>query len=491
MPPEEFRAEGHRLVDRLADFLETLPSRPVAPGLSPKEVRARLGGGALPQEGTAAGPLLDEAASLLFESSVFSGHPRFFGYVVSSPAPVGALADLLAAVVNPNVGAWYLSPMATEIELQAIRWIAEMVGFPTDCGGILTSGGNMANFVAFLAARRAKAPWNVRAEGAVPREGASLCLYASGETHTWVHKAADLFGLGTEAIRWVDTDARQRLDVGALERRIREDRAGGLHPFLVVGTAGTVSTGAVDPLPRMAEVCRREGLWLHVDGAYGGFAAGVPGAPEDLAGLAMADSIAVDPHKWLYAPLEAGCTLVRDARSLGDAFEYRPAYYQSHDDLEGAVDFHSRGLQNSRGFRALKVWLGLRLAGQRGYRRMIADDIALAQALFDAASRHGELEAVTRGLSIATFRYVPEDMAGGARDEAYLDRLNRELVEALQRGGEAYLSNAVVGGRYVLRACIVNFRTTERDVAAVPEIVARAGRALDRTLRPSAGARGK
>ncbi len=485
MSAEEFRAAGHALVDRIASFLETLPSRKVAPGLTPDEIRGRLGGGPVPQDGEPAGRLLDEAATLLFENSVLFGHPRFLGYIVSSPAPIGALADLLAASVNPNVGAWYLSPMATEIELQAVRWIGEMLGYPAGCGGILTSGGNMANFVGFLAARRAKAPWDVRTEGVCRRQGPPLCFYASSEAHTWVHKAADLFGLGTGAIRWVETDAEQRLDLAALERLIREDRAGGRHPFLVVGSAGTVSTGAVDPLPRLSELCRREGLWLHVDAAYGGFAAGVPGSPPDLAGLAMADSVAVDPHKWLYAPLEAGCALVREPDRLRDAFEYRPPYYQSHGDSEDAIDFHSRGPQNSRGFRALKVWLGLRLAGQRGYRQMISDDMSLARALFETASRHADLEVGTLGLSIVTFRYVPPDIASSAapRDEEYLDRLNRELVERLQQEGEVYLSNAVVGGRYLLRACIVNFRTSERDVAAIPEIVARVGRALDRQRR--------
>jgi glutamate/tyrosine decarboxylase-like PLP-dependent enzyme len=424
--------------------------------------------------------LLDEAAQLLIEHSLFNGHARFWGYITSSAAPIGALADLLAAAVNPNVGAFGLAPIATEIELQTIRWIAEMIGFPADCGGLLVSGGNMANFVGFLAGRRAKAPWDIRGSGS--SGGPKMCAYASEETHTWVKKAADLFGLGTDALRWIPVDSGYRLRVDALRAAIREDRAAGHVPFLVVGTAGSVSTGATDPLPEIAAVASEENLWFHVDGAYGGLAAVLPDAPAALRGLSLADSVAVDPHKWLYAPVEAGCTLVRDRAALEDTFAYRPPYYHFEEEDE-AVNFYERGPQNSRGFRALKVWLGLRQAGREGYERMIADDIALAQRLFEKAEATAEIETFTRDLSIATFRFVPERLAGAvAENGEYLDQLNTELLTRLQNGGEAYVSNAVLGGRFVLRACIVNFRTRELDVDALPPLVVRIGREVDRDL---------
>ncbi len=487
MSAEEFRAAGHAVVDRLAEFLATQASRPVGPGLEPEQVRGLLPGGGPPELGATAVPLLEEAAKLVLENSTLSGHPRFLAYVVSAPSPIGALADLMAAVVNPNVGGWDLSPIATEMEAQTVRWIAGMLGFPVDCGGLLTSGGNMANFIGFVAARKARAPWDVRVEGAAPQGQKRLAVYTTTETHTWVNKAADLFGLGTGAIRWVPTDDAQRMDVDALRRQVREDRAAGWLPLLVAATAGTVSTGAVDPLARIAAVCREEGLWFHVDGAYGGFAAIVPGAPEDLRGIALADSVAVDPHKWLYAPLEAGCALVRDRALLRDAFEYHPIYYHLREEdrkADEVINYYQYGAQNSRGFRALKVWLGLRMAGQQGYRRMIADDMALARALYAEAERHPELEAFTVGLSVTTFRYVPAEMAGKTpRDEQYLDRLNTEILTRLQVGGEVYLSNAVVRDRFLLRSCIVNFRTTAKDIAAIPEIVARAGRAAHRDMK--------
>ena len=487
---EELRRLGHRLVDRVADWLAAMPAGPVTTAGDPASVRAALGSGGLPARGIDPERLLDETAELLFRHSLFNGHPRFFGFITSSAAPIGALGDLLAASINPNLGGWPLSPIATEIELQTIRWAAELIGYPADCGGILVSGGNLANLVGFWVGRRAQAGWNLRERGIAPEGEARF--YVSAETHTWIQKAADLSGYGTESIRWIPTDSRQRMRVDELERAIDEDADAGRRPTLVVGTAGSVSTGAVDPLREIAVLCRERGLWFHVDGAYGAPAACLPETDPDLKALALADSLAFDPHKWLYAPLEAGCVLVRDPKALRDTFLFHPPYYP---DVEPAADapvfFHERGPQNSRGFRALKVWLALRQVGREGYERMIRDDIALARRLFDRAAAHPELEAATCALSIATFRFVPADLArrshsGDADVAAYLDELNRKLMERVMAEGEAFVSNAVVDGKFLLRACIVNFRTAEGDVDAVPEIVARRGRALDAELRPAA-----
>jgi glutamate/tyrosine decarboxylase-like PLP-dependent enzyme len=481
-----FRKLGHRLVDQLAGFLETLPLGPVTRDESPSVVRDALQlTGPLPQMGTDPGPLLEETAKLLFAHSLFNGHPRFFGYITAPPAPIGILGDFLAAAVNPNVGAWTLSPAATEIESQTVRWIAELIGYPGNWGGLLLSGGNMANFVCFLAARAAKAGWDVREHGFSKESGRRLRVYGSVETHTWIQKAADLSGLGTASIRWIATDAKLRMDVAALRRQIEADIAAGEVPLLVVGTAGSVSTGAVDPLPEISALCREYGVWFHVDGAYGGFAAAVPQAPDDLRGLSQADSVAVDPHKWLYAPLEAGCALVRDPEALRAAFAYHPPYYHFEERVTNYVDY---GPQNSRGFRALKVWLALKHVGAAGYRKMIAEDIRLSQAMAQAVSRHADLQLMTQDLSIATFRYVPRDLRMNLREpqvEPYLDTLNRKLLDRLQRGGETFVSNAVIGGHYVLRACIVNFHTAQEDVEAVPDIVARIGRLVDAELRPT------
>jgi glutamate/tyrosine decarboxylase-like PLP-dependent enzyme len=427
--------------------------------------------------------LLEQSTRLLFEHSLFNGHPRFFGYITSSPAPIGILGDLLAAALNPNVGAWALSPAATEVEAQTVRWIAELIGFPKDAGGLLVSGGNMANIVCLAAARVAKADWDIRKDGVSATGARRLRVYVSKEAHTWIQKAADLTGLGTESIRWIATNANLRMDVAALRRQIELDRAAGEIPCLVAGTAGSVSTGAIDPLREIAGVCQEYGVWFHVDGAYGGFAAALPDASDELKALSLADSVAVDPHKWLYAPLEAGCALVRDAAALRAAFAYQPPYYHFGDQATNFVDC---GPQNSRGFRALKVWLAMRHIGAAGYRQMIADDIRLSQRMAQAVAQHAELELATQDLSITTFRYVPLDLrtqVGSAEAERHLDALNRELLDRLQRGGEVFLSNAVINDRYLLRACIVNFHTDRSDVEAVPAIVARLGRAIDAELR--------
>jgi aromatic-L-amino-acid/L-tryptophan decarboxylase len=368
LDPEEFRRLGHEAVDAVAEFLASLPARAVAPGESPQEVRAALGGGGLPEAGAPASELLAEAGRLLFEHSTLNGHPRFLAYITASGAPIGGLGDLLAATVNPNTGIWPLSPFATELEVQTIRWIAELLGYPHDCGGILVSGGNMANFIGLLAARRAQTSWDVRVEGLAAREGRPLHVYTSTETHAWIQKATDIFGLGTQAIRWIETDAEQRMRVPALRERIARDRDDGGLPFLVVGTAGTVSTGAIDPLPELAAVCREEGIWFHVDGAYGAPAAALPDAPPDLAALRQADSVAVDPHKWLYAPLEAGCVLVRDPQALRDSFTYRPTYLSIETGEDAPVHFGDFGPQNSRGFRALKSLAGPASGGASGIR---------------------------------------------------------------------------------------------------------------------------
>jgi len=486
MDADAFRALGHDLVDRIAVFLDAMGERPLTPGESPEAVRAALDAGAgLPEHGADPGELLGDAADLLFDHSLFNGHPSFYGYITSSPTPIGMLGDFLAAAVNANAGAWILSPMATEIEAQTVRWIAELLGYPADGGGLLVSGGNMANTVGLWAARAAMADWDVREAGVGAAGARPLRVYASGETHTWIHKATDLAGLGTDAIRWIPTDDGLRMDVAALRDALERDRATGERPMMVVGTAGSVSTGVVDPLFEIADVCREEGVWFHVDGAYGGLAAAAPEAPPDLGALHLADSLAVDPHKWLYAPLEAGCTLVRDRETLRRAFSYHPPYYHFGQEATNYVDF---GPQNSRGFRALKVWLALRQVGREGYARCIGEDIELSRRMHARVEEHPELEPFTQALSISTFRYVPPDLrpeVGSEAAETYLNELNQALLDRIQTSGEAFVSNAVVEGRYLLRACIVNFNTKADDVDALPEIVARLGRAVDRELRPA------
>jgi len=485
LSPEEFRALGHDVVDRIAELLSDLRDRPVAPDTSPARIRSLIGGEGVPERGEDPRAILSGVADLLFDHSTFNGHPRFFGYITSSASPIGALADLLAASVNANVGAWQLSPVATEIERQTVRWVAELIGFPADCGGIMVSGGNMANMVCLMAALRSKATWDMRQTGTA--SGKRLVLYASEEVHTWLHKGADMCGLGLDSVRAVAVDGTRAMVLDDLRRQIGADRKAGLEPAFVVGTAGSVGVGAIDPLPEIARLCADERMWFHVDGAYGAPAAMLADAPPALRGISLADSVAIDPHKWLYAPIEAGCALVRDKRALHDAFAFHPPYYRFEgSDEDPPTNFHEWGPQNTRGFRALKVWATIRRVGREGYRRMIGDDIALSRAMFEEASRHPDVEALTQSLSIATFRCVPSELFDTRHEPttaAYLNELNTQLLDRLQRQGRVFLSNAVLDGVFALRACIVNFRTELEDARTVVTELARVGAELDRELR--------
>ena len=418
---EEFRKIGYELIDTISEFIDNISDKPVTTSKTPKELQQLLGSSSLPKNGLPAEQLLASSSKLLLENSLFNGHPKFFGFITSSPTPIGALADLLAAAVNPNVGGQILSPMATEIEKQTIRWLAEFIGVLPSYGGVLVSGGNMANFTAYLAARTAKAPKSIKEEG-LASMSKQLITYCSKSTHTWIDKAATLFGHGSNSVRWIATDDTNKMNISILEETIQEDIKNGHQPFMVVGTAGDVSTGIVDNLEAIAAICKAEDLWFHIDGAYGVPAAVIPELKNLFKGLEDADSIALDPHKWLYSPLEAGCTLVKNPQHLIDTYSSHPEYYNfSLTEEGGSVNYFEYGLQNSRGFRALKVWLALQQIGSSGYAKLIKEDIELSEYLFELAKQHEELEAVTQNLSITTLRYIPKDLKGSMEEkETYL-----------------------------------------------------------------------
>jgi len=480
---DEFRKIGYQLVDTISNFMDTIDEKPVTTGETPRQIQKILGNDSLPEQGTSVSELFSKTSDLLLNHSLLNGHPKFFGYITSSPTPIGALADLLASVVNPNVGANILSPMATAIEKQTVKWLAEFIGIAPSSGGILVSGGNMANLTAFLAARTAKAPKSLKEDGLGNIES-EMVFYCSKATHTWIEKAAVLFGHGLKAIRWIPTNADNKMNTEILSQTIYDDLKNGKKPFLVIGNAGDVSTGVVDNLSAIATICKANDLWFHVDGAYGIPAAVIPQYKELFNGIEEADSIALDPHKWLYAPLEAGCTLVKNPQHLIDTYSAHPVYYNfSSNDEEPTLNYYEYGLQNSRGFRALKVWMALQQVGKNGYIEMIGENIALSQMLFEEAKKHSELEAVTQNLSITTLRYVPADyMHDGKDGETYLNTLNESLLNELQKGGEVFLSNAVISDKYCLRACIVNFRTSRKDIQEVVEIIVREGRKVHKAL---------
>ena len=479
---EKFRELGTKLADRISGLTSSMSERLVTKGEKPSSIRKMLQNFQFNEGGRDADDLLNQTADILFDYSLFNGHPRFWGYITSTPASIGILGDFLASAVNQNTGAQILSPVATEIEKQAIAWMAEFIGYTPECGGILVSGGNMANFTGFLAGRTAKAPDDFEQKG-FSGDASKMRIYCATTIHTWIDKAAILFGHGTDAVRQIPVNEKNQMDNSILEEAIKKDLGEGLKPFMVIGTAGDVSTGVVDDLEGISKICKKFDLWFHVDGAYGAPAAILPELNEMFKGLAEADSIAMDPHKWLYAPLEAGCTLVKNPQHLIDAYSSHPVYYNFHT-VEGDSyqNFYELGLQNSRGFRALKVWLQLQQVGKEGYREMIRDDVKLAGYLYDLANESKELVAETHSLSITTFRYVPEGFET-SHDDEFLNKLNEELVNRLQAEGEVFLSNALVLDKYCSRVCIVNFRTEKKDIEFLVELAAKKGRELYQEMK--------
>ncbi|MFN2566946.1 MAG: aspartate aminotransferase family protein, partial [Gemmatimonadaceae bacterium] len=402
--------------------------------------------------------------------------PRYYAWVNSPPAVMGVFADALAVEMIPSVAGG--NHAAVYVERQVVNWLKELVGFPPQSMGLLVSGGSMAAVTAlavarFVAARRTG--WDVRGHG-LQHAPARFVVYKGAEGHGCNQKAVELLGLGSDNLRIVDSDAALRISPQALDVAIREDLARGHVPTAVVASAGTVNTGAIDPLDAIADICATHSVWLHVDGAYGAPAVVSSRYKAALRGLARADSLAVDPHKWLYVPVEAGLVLVKEAGAMRDAFSLVPPYLRTDGDehgVQGPPWLSEYGVQQTRGFRALKVWMTLKYYGIGGYRRLVEHDLALADHLarrIDGASDFQRWEP--RSLSVVCFRYAPAELEG---DDLRLDLLNKAVLTELQLGGGAFLSGTVVGGRFWLRACIVNHRAREADIDALVDLVREIG----------------
>jgi glutamate/tyrosine decarboxylase-like PLP-dependent enzyme len=473
-----------RTVELYEEFLRRLPELPVTNGRTSTEARAAMNI-PVPDAPMPDDELFAYLREMVFDWSMFTGHPRFMAYISGAGTVPGAAAELLAAGLNMNLGGWLLSPSASEIERALTEWFAREFGLPSAAGGILVSGGAMANFVALKAARDHRAGWDVAADGVAA--GPPLRMYMSEETHVVSSRAADMLGVGTSAVRTIPVRDDATIRVDLLRRAIEEDLAAGMRPFAVVGSAGTVSTGAVDPLDELANVCAQHGVWFHVDGAYGGPAAFTDDMRPLFAGIERADSIAFDPHKWLYVPLSAGCVLVRDLQLLADAFAVHATYVHQDKERTGrGVDGSQLGPQFSRGNQALKVWVSLLAHGREAYVARISHDAALARYLGALVEERSDFElSAPVGLSICCFRYVPVGLQEGEAREEYLDLLNERLMTESQQDGRTMFSNAVLGGRFVLRACIVNFRTAASDLEATLDVAAEIGARLDSELRPA------
>lgn len=456
----EFRSLAARMTDLSADLLAGLDGARAFPEVSGAHT-ARAFAAPLPEEGLGAAAL-DALGEVLALSRAPT--PRFYGYVLGSGEPVAALADLLASVLNQNVTAWRSAPAAVTIERHLVESLAGALGCDGFTGS-LCGGGSMANLMGLAMARETRLPANEA--GARPG-----VVYASSEAHMSIGKAMALLGLGRESLSLIEAGDDYRLDPEALRAAVAADRAAGRTPLAVVATAGTVNTGAIDPLADIASVCREQELWLHVDGAYGALAA--LAIPEAFRGLAAADSLSLDPHKWLYQPLDCGLLLYRSQDAARRAFSFTGDYAKSlaSDPVE-AFAFFDESVELSRRFRALKLWLSLRYHGLAAFRSAIRADLDHARNLEAAVSRAGELELLAPvGLSAVCFRCRPGERHRDA------DGFNAAVLRRVIERGRVYLSNATLKGRFALRACFVNHRTTDSDVAEIVPEVLQAAREL-------------
>ena len=475
----EIRRIGYRAVDLIVEHLAEMPERPVFQAY-PRALAEAMAHAPLPENGQPAGDVLDEFARDVAPYPFGNGHPRFYGWVNSPPTPIGVFADALAAAMNPSVAGG--NHAAVHVERQVIRWMKELVGFPAEAMGLIVSGASVATLTGLAVARHvalARVGRNVREHG-LQGDGATLVVYKGAEGHGCSQKAVELLGIGSANLRIVPSDDDLRLDPAALDAAMRSDIAAGRIPMAVVASAGTVNTGAIDPIGAIADICAEHGVWLHVDGAYGAPAILTAQYRDALQPISRADSLAVDPHKWMYVPVEAGVVLVRDAAAMRDCFSLVPPYLRIDGDEHGVLGppwFSEFGVQQTRGFKALKVWMSLKHHGVNGYRRLIENDLALATHLANLVTDAGDFEClVPRGLSIVCFRYAPSALRG---DEPALDALNRSVLSRMQLGGETFLSSTVIRGQFWLRACIVNHRASESDIEALVAVVRRlAGEAV-------------
>jgi aromatic-L-amino-acid/L-tryptophan decarboxylase len=466
----EMRQLGHRMLDDIFDHLETLREQPAWQPL-PEQVRSSL------QEPLPENPQGEEHVYQDFLQNVLpyttgNRHPRAWGWVRGNGTPFAMLAEMLAAGINTHAAGGQQA--ANHIEEQVLGWLSQLMGMPAGTSGILVSGGTMANLLGLAVARHHKAGFDVRSEG-LQGSHERLTIYCSAETHMWARKSVEFLGLGQQSLRQIPVGEDFRIDTAALLQQIHDDRAAGLRPIALIGNAGTVNTGAVDDLRELARVCKDENLWFHVDGAFGALLKFTEKYKHLVEGLEMADSLAFDLHKWMYLPFEVGCLLVRDAEVHKATFAAQASYLETtkRGMLAGGLSFSDRGIELSRGFKALKVWMSLKAYGSKMHGQLIEQNMEQAEHLATAISNHSELELLTpRTMNIVCFRYHPASLSSDER----LNQINREIVLRLQESGEFVVSGTVLRGNYVIRVANTNHRSRKEDFDALLESVTMHGR---------------
>lgn len=478
---EKFRELGHRMVDDMVDYLRTVRERPVWQPI-PESIAASFGE-PLPRSPESIERVYEDFRRRILPYPTGNIHPRFWGWVMGNGTATAMMAEMLAAGMNLNQGGG--AQVGGLVERQVIDWCKEMLGYPKEGSGILVSGGSMANLTGLTVARNSQAGYDVRKEGLCA--GKPIRVYASTEVHSSVTKAAELLGLGQKGLCLIPVRDNFTIDVQALRKAIRDDWANGVRPLCVVGCAGTVNTGAIDPLDTLADICAEEKIWFHVDGAFGALAFLAPELRRMLKGMERADSLAFDMHKWMYLPYEVGCTLVRDPEAHRLAFTLTPEYLEhSKRGIAGSdLWFSDYGVQLTRGFRALKVWMSLKEQGIDIFGRLILQNVEQASYLESLVKEQQELELlVPASLNIVCFRY-----RGALTDPEALDVLNKELLVRLHESGVAAPSYTVIRGKYAIRVCITNHRSRREDFDLLVDEVLRLGREM--VTGAEAEARGK
>jgi aromatic-L-amino-acid decarboxylase len=458
---EQLRDLLYQASDIVVRLYADVAEKPIVPRMSPSEVQGCFA------EPLPIGPqdvpaLLERVEKDVFGATTLSIGPRYLAHVMSGGNHVGILAELLSAALDQNCTLGSIAPSAAEIERRVIAWIAEFIGYPSDSGGVIVSGGSMANLTGLTVARKVKAPFDVSNDGL--GAGPPLTVYISTEGHSCHDKSVDMLGLGKNQLRKIPVKDDFTIDVDKLEEQIGQDKADGFLPICVVANGGTANCGAVDPLDTLADICSKNDLWLHVDAAYGGPAAATDIARDLFKGIDDADSIALDPHKWLYAPFEAGCALVKNWELLRDTFSLVPDYLRREADKAGLFNFMEYSFQLSRSFKALKIWMAFKAYGAEVLRAAIEDNILTMRHLADLIDLSNDFELLAPvSLSAVCFRYRTEN-AQYHDDEGYLSLLNKEILDAVAKDGRVYIAGTTIQGKAALRACCTNHRTGPSDV---------------------------